>query len=140
VARASGSNYHTVGAPSLRFFFGKGGNCESMRFMTPDWAAKPVTVPYAKFGDPQTLNLYSYVENGPLNRVDTGGHNFATPMLMALEQGFEAEYEAANGLSTSEASEGHSQTTQPKQTSQTQQSQPNQSQNQSEGCKLLLLG
>ena len=44
------------------------------RFMSPDWAAKPVTVPYANFGDPQTLNLYSYVENGPLNRVDADGH------------------------------------------------------------------
>jgi hypothetical protein len=42
--------------------------------MSPDWAAKPVTVPYATFGDPQTLNLYSYVENGPLNRVDADGH------------------------------------------------------------------
>jgi RHS repeat-associated protein len=47
------------------------------RFMTPDWAAKPVTVPYAKFGDPQTLNLYSYVENGPVNRIDPDGHNIA---------------------------------------------------------------
>ena len=45
------------------------------RFMTPDWAAKPTTVPYAKFGDPQSLNLYSYVENGPLNRIDPDGHN-----------------------------------------------------------------
>jgi hypothetical protein len=44
------------------------------RFMTPDWAAKPVTVPYAKFGDPQTLNLYTYVENSPLNRIDADGH------------------------------------------------------------------
>jgi RHS repeat-associated protein len=44
------------------------------RFMTPDWAAKPTTVPYATFGDPQTLNLYSYVENGPLNRIDADGH------------------------------------------------------------------
>jgi len=44
------------------------------RFMTPDWAAKPTAVPYASFGDPQTLNLYSYVENGPLNRVDADGH------------------------------------------------------------------
>ena len=44
------------------------------RFMTPDWAAKPVTVPYAQFGDPQTLNLYTYVENGPLNRIDSDGH------------------------------------------------------------------
>jgi RHS repeat-associated protein len=44
------------------------------RFMTPDWDAKPITVPYAKFGDPQTLNLYSYVENDPVNRADADGH------------------------------------------------------------------
>src|SRR5262249_49306900 len=47
------------------------------RFMSPDWAAKPVTVPYAKFGDPQSLNLYSYVENGPVNRIDPDGHSLA---------------------------------------------------------------
>jgi RHS repeat-associated protein len=47
------------------------------RFMSPDWAAKPVTVPYAKFGDPQSLNLYSYVENGPVNRADADGHSYA---------------------------------------------------------------
>ncbi|MFZ0320177.1 MAG: RHS repeat-associated core domain-containing protein [Candidatus Sulfotelmatobacter sp.] len=44
------------------------------RFMTPDWAAKPITVPYAKFGDPQSLNLYSFVENSPINRIDPDGH------------------------------------------------------------------
>jgi RHS repeat-associated protein len=44
------------------------------RFMSPDWAAAPITVPYAKFGDPQSLNLYSYVENGPVNRIDADGH------------------------------------------------------------------
>jgi RHS repeat-associated protein len=49
------------------------------RFMTPDWSAKPVTVPYAKFGDPQSLNLYSYVENGPVNRIDPDGHLWADP-------------------------------------------------------------
>ncbi len=43
--------------------------------MSPDWAAKPTTVPYAKFGDPQSLNLYSYVENGPVNRIDADGHS-----------------------------------------------------------------
>ena len=43
------------------------------RFMTPDWAARPVTVPYAKFGDPQSLNLYAYVGNNPLRYIDADG-------------------------------------------------------------------
>src|SRR5205807_337610 len=46
----------------------------SGRFMSPDWALKPVSVPYASFGDPQTLNLYTYVQNSPLNRIDADGH------------------------------------------------------------------
>ncbi|MGA9134866.1 MAG: RHS repeat-associated core domain-containing protein, partial [Candidatus Sulfotelmatobacter sp.] len=55
--------------------FGARYNASSLgRFMTPDWAAKPISVPYAKFGDPQTLNLYTYVENEPLNRIDADGH------------------------------------------------------------------
>lgn len=44
------------------------------RFMSPDWAAKPVSVPYAQFGDPQSLNLYSYVRNSPIVRADGDGH------------------------------------------------------------------
>jgi RHS repeat-associated protein len=44
------------------------------RFMTPDWAARPTTVPYAVFGDPQSLNLYNYVRNDPLSRIDPDGH------------------------------------------------------------------
>jgi RHS repeat-associated protein len=31
------------------------------RFMSPDWADRPSAVPYAILGDPQSLNLYSYV-------------------------------------------------------------------------------
>lgn len=42
--------------------------------MTPDWAAKPITVPYANFGNPQSLNLYSYTLNNPLSNVDADGH------------------------------------------------------------------
>ena len=42
--------------------------------MTPDWAAKPVTVPYAHFGNPQSLNLYSYVQNNPTTVGDPDGH------------------------------------------------------------------
>jgi RHS repeat-associated protein len=44
------------------------------RFMTPDWAARPTAVPYAVLGDPQSLNLYSYVRNDPVTRVDVDGH------------------------------------------------------------------
>src|SRR5207248_11294348 len=50
------------------------------RFMTPDWAAKPTTVPYAVFGDPQSLNLYAYVENAPVNRADADAHSDPPPM------------------------------------------------------------
>jgi RHS repeat-associated protein len=44
------------------------------RFMTPDWAEKPTNVPYADFGNPQSLNLYSYVKNNPLTLTDPDGH------------------------------------------------------------------
>jgi RHS repeat-associated protein len=44
------------------------------RFITPDWGSKPTTVPYAHFGNPQTLNLYSYVKNNPTTLGDLDGH------------------------------------------------------------------
>jgi RHS repeat-associated protein len=44
------------------------------RWMSPDWAEKPEDVPYAKMDNPQSLNLYSYVGNNPLSRVDPDGH------------------------------------------------------------------
>jgi RHS repeat-associated protein len=44
------------------------------RFLTPDWSATPVPIPYAVMGNPQTLNLYSYVENNPITGTDPDGH------------------------------------------------------------------
>jgi RHS repeat-associated protein len=44
------------------------------RFVTPDWAAKPAAVPYAVLGDPQSLNLYTYVRNIPTTTFDPDGH------------------------------------------------------------------
>jgi RHS repeat-associated protein len=44
------------------------------RWMSPDWSAKPTTVPYAQFGNPQSLNLYSYVGNNPMLHFDPDGH------------------------------------------------------------------
>jgi len=44
------------------------------RFLSPDWSAKVEPVPYSKLDDPQSLNLYSYVGNNPMNRIDPDGH------------------------------------------------------------------
>jgi len=61
------------------------------RFMTPDWAAKPTNVPYASFGNPQSLNLYSYVENNPLSRVDLDGHGWWDKFKNLVNYGHYAE-------------------------------------------------
>jgi RHS repeat-associated protein len=44
------------------------------RYISPDWAAKPVAVPYADFGNPQSLNLYPYGRNNPTTVADKDGH------------------------------------------------------------------
>src|SRR6185312_7932810 len=44
------------------------------RFLSPDWSAKAEPVPYSKLGNPQSLNLYGYMRNDPLGRVDPDGH------------------------------------------------------------------
>jgi hypothetical protein len=44
------------------------------RFLSPDWAAAPMPVPFAKLVNPQTLNLYQYVGNNPLTGIDPDGH------------------------------------------------------------------
>jgi RHS repeat-associated protein len=44
------------------------------RFVTVDWAAKPTAVPYANYGNPQSLNLFSYVNNNPTTTGDPDGH------------------------------------------------------------------
>jgi RHS repeat-associated protein len=44
------------------------------RWMSPDWSAKAEPVPYADLEDPQSLNLYAYVRNNPLDKTDPDGH------------------------------------------------------------------
>jgi RHS repeat-associated protein len=74
-------------AESLLDNFGARYNASSMgRFMSPDWAAKPTTVPYANFGDPQSLNLYSYVRNNPTSLYDPTGHCWSWQPLCGLGQ------------------------------------------------------
>jgi RHS repeat-associated protein len=56
-------------------YFGARYYASSMgRFLSPDWSAKVMPVPYAKLDNPQSLNLYSYVWNNPLSRADADGH------------------------------------------------------------------
>jgi len=45
------------------------------RYLSPDWSAQEEPVPYAKLDDPQTLNLYSYMQNNPLSGTDPDGHS-----------------------------------------------------------------
>lgn len=56
-------------------YFGARYYASSMgRWLSPDWSAHVMPVPYAKLGDPQSLNLYSYVLNNPLTHFDPDGH------------------------------------------------------------------
>jgi len=48
------------------------------RFLSPDYVddgLDPVPVPWANPENPQTLNLYSYVQNNPLTLTDSDGHD-----------------------------------------------------------------
>ncbi|MBB5344471.1 RHS repeat domain-containing protein [Tunturibacter empetritectus] len=49
------------------------------RWMSPDWSEDPDPVPYANLENPQSLNLYGYVENNPLSRTDPDGHYRLNP-------------------------------------------------------------
>ena len=44
------------------------------RWVSADWSATPVPVPYADFGDPQSLNLYGFVGGNPGSKADPDGH------------------------------------------------------------------
>ena len=56
------------------------------RFMSPDWSAQEEPVPYAKLDNPQTLNLYSYVENNPLTSTDPTGHEGCCDVLPTMDE------------------------------------------------------
>jgi RHS repeat-associated protein len=44
------------------------------RWVSADWSATPAPVPYANFGDPQSLNLYGFVGGNPASKADPDGH------------------------------------------------------------------
>ncbi|HET8891879.1 MAG TPA: RHS repeat-associated core domain-containing protein [Candidatus Angelobacter sp.] len=44
------------------------------RWVSADWSATPVPVPYADLYDPQSLNLYGFVGGNPASKADPDGH------------------------------------------------------------------
>jgi RHS repeat-associated protein len=46
----------------------------SGRFISPDWSSDYDPIPFGRLADPQSLNLYAYVRNNPLGKVDLDGH------------------------------------------------------------------
>lgn len=56
------------------YMFARYYNSATGRFLSPDWSVKVEPVPYSKLDDPQSLNLYAYVGNNPMDKVDPDGH------------------------------------------------------------------
>ena len=94
------------GDPSPMHFTGKQRDTESNldgfparyyasvqgRWLTADWSVTPEPVPYAKLADPQSLNLYAYVDNDPSNHADPDGHeNFCPDCAESADSSSEAK-------------------------------------------------
>ncbi len=46
------------------------------RWISADWSATPVPVPYADLRDPQSFNLYGFVGGNPASKADPDGHDW----------------------------------------------------------------
>jgi RHS repeat-associated protein len=74
-------------------YFGARYYASSMgRWMSPDWSAKIMPVPYAKLDNPQSLNLYIYAGNNPLIHIDADGHCWPQSLCNAVQNAFNATY------------------------------------------------
>jgi len=74
-------------------------NSSTGRFLSPDWSAIPAAVHYADLTNPQSLNLYEYVGNNPLSKVDPNGHcgSSNSPADWMCHNGFGQLAQAAYG-------------------------------------------
>jgi RHS repeat-associated protein len=84
-----GERAYTDSYPTLFKFEGKERDTESGnddfgaryysnrfgRWLSADWSAVPLPVPYANLSNPQTLNLYSMVADDPESFADLDGHD-----------------------------------------------------------------
>lgn len=73
------------------------------RFIRADWSSTPIPVPYADLGDPQSLNLYSYVRNIPTTHFDLDGHDGWEEfkfVMKAVKAVFDTEQKVAQSHAT----------------------------------------
>jgi RHS repeat-associated protein len=69
------------------------------RWTIPDWSGRQEPVPYAKLDNPQSLNLYAYVLNNPLSRMDADGHiDCSGKNAQGIGCQFIAAWSAAHGI------------------------------------------
>jgi RHS repeat-associated protein len=70
------------------------------RWLSADWSAIPVPVPYANLTNPQSLNLYAMVGDDPETFADLDGHEcFDDGSCNALRNPLSADHWVLNGLS-----------------------------------------
>jgi RHS repeat-associated protein len=85
-------------AESGNNYFGARYYASSMgRFMSPDWSPLPVPIPYADPAFPQTLNLYTYLDNNPMNAVDATGHSKSSSNYREMGGGWTMRTDGARG-------------------------------------------
>jgi RHS repeat-associated protein len=72
------------GTNGLDYFGARYDSSNMGRFMSPDWSAQVEPVPYAKLGDPQSLDLYVYVQDNPVGTADADGHAFGLDDLAGI--------------------------------------------------------
>jgi RHS repeat-associated protein len=69
------------------------------RWLSADWSAVPVPVPYANLTNPQTLNLYAMVADDPESFADLDGHD-GWDFLAQTIGGIENAINENNGINT----------------------------------------
>jgi RHS repeat-associated protein len=54
------------------------------RWLSADWSAVPVPIPYANLSNPQTLNLYAMVADDPESFADLDGHRINSAGIISM--------------------------------------------------------
>jgi RHS repeat-associated protein len=77
--------------------FGARFNSSSFgRFTSADWSPSPEPIPYGSLGNPNSLDLYSYVRNNPVTLADRDGHLPDSSCPSSLKQDYWGSWPTSN--------------------------------------------